>query len=761
MPSAIQYFLRRGAGAGRPAPLSPVERLREKVVSLQRAGVPFWLPALGGGGRDDTPWLPKRDHDSCMLALRHHPIVKPALLGKLFAVSSLDPSSTPAAETPRDEEVAEFVRYQVETVLTVPDLVLETAYPALVLGRCVCEKVWDKDLWPRGRWAGKRFYRAVKAKPGCEVVYDQFREPVAVRGPGEDGKIQEWEDLDRFLIIRNLPFMGDDGTSDLYPVERLVARYENLQTLRDIHLEKFTSPVVKGTYQRGNEFQDEYGDKVTITEAMAPRLAGLKARGWILVPEGVDIEGMELATRGEAEFQAVLDSIEQKIALAVAGAFLQMLVSPGGSGSPRGNSKVQQSTAELFVWHLVSAVCSAWNRQLVPPLVRENYAGADYPTLSLGGVNPAEQGAIADLYLKAVQAGARPSRKAFGKATGVQMASDPADELTGPPAPPQPAGGAPAPFSEPATEGQPAQGKDVALGGSDGAKAEQLLAAAKAEGIRTLSLLTARALNRLFLEGGADAVLAAETLFSEQERAALAAELVKIRGTAELLGRSRVRLRARQAETFYEGRQFGEAGCWFSAEPTAFAEFAEPVVPMTPAAALEYFLNLVPDISVSDPRRFGDRLEREAFTLAEATDATMLDKVKQALARRLETGRVSGAAVEIDAILDDAGVTPKSPQYSEMIVRTNLLDSYNIGAQRELDEVSDIFPWWQYLNPSDSRSRPAHAEKNGRYYLSSVPFTAVRGASIGDLANCRCTFAPVDKFEVEALKAQGITASRA
>lgn len=168
---------------------------------------------------------------------------------------------------------------------------------------------------------------------------------------------------------------------------------------------------------------------------------------------------------------------------------------------------------------------------------------------------------------------------------------------------------------------------------------------------------------------------------------------------------------------------------------TLFREGLElgAVQPMPPMQALEYFRSLLPMLGV-DPMRWLSDLRRRAFTLAVATNDEMLTRVQGILRDRLATGeRISDAPHEIEKTLDQMGVTDMPQGYGENVVRTNLMDAFNEGLQRELNQVTETFPVFKYSNPDDSHSRPWHAEKNGKYYPSSVPFVQVRGTEDRDV----------------------------
>lgn len=159
-----------------------------------------------------------------------------------------------------------------------------------------------------------------------------------------------------------------------------------------------------------------------------------------------------------------------------------------------------------------------------------------------------------------------------------------------------------------------------------------------------------------------------------------------------------------------------------------------------------------------DPLRYGRDLRRQAFTLAGEVDNQLLGAVHAVIAERVKTGEtVSSAPRVIGEILDAAGLTTANPQRPEMIFRTNAMDAYNQGATEELQdpEVIETFPVWEYSNPSDSRSRPEHAARDGLYWPSTVAFVRVRGTDIADAANCRCTFIPISKWEWVKLQVRG------
>ena len=137
-----------------------------------------------------------------------------------------------------------------------------------------------------------------------------------------------------------------------------------------------------------------------------------------------------------------------------------------------------------------------------------------------------------------------------------------------------------------------------------------------------------------------------------------------------------------------------------------------------------------------------------------ATDQVLLEKVKAAVLAQLE-GETASATPDVQQVLDAAGVSPRNPQYADMVVRTNVLAALNEGAQAELadPEMQAEFPWWRYEGIRDGRQGEDHEPKFDRYYPAAVTFNEVRGPRVW---NCRCSMTPVHRSEVAELVRRGV-----
>ena len=303
------------------------------------------------------------------------------------------------------------------------------------------------------------------------------------------------------------------------------------------------------------------------------------------------------------------------------------------------------------------------------------------------------------------------------------------------------------PKHESHSEGDGDSGQDIALHGADGRKAESLLENSKREGAARIAEIARPAVERALRNPAK--FLRSDKFLDDSELADLADVMADVTGTADLLGRSRMRRRLDQAER--GGDKFSED------DATDFSCFDEGIKPLPPSRALAYFRGLVPGL-VANAEAWSEGQHQRGFMLAVTSDLELLKKVKEAIRSALESGAGYRSGTKaVDKIMDDAGISPRNPQYGEMVTRSAMANSYNEGWDSELKEpdVQEAFPVWRYANPNDNRSRPTHAARNGKYYSSAVSFADVRGRGIEDYANDRCTGIPVWRGTWQKLQRNG------
>ncbi len=253
---------------------------------------------------------------------------------------------------------------------------------------------------------------------------------------------------------------------------------------------------------------------------------------------------------------------------------------------------------------------------------------------------------------------------------------------------------------------------DVALAGADGQKAQQLLDRSQKVGAATLGVITAAAVQRLLASGSP---LKAKRLFSDAERKRLAKLLASTNGTGELLGRSRIRLRAEQAKKAHATAKHGELRL-FAEEPTDFTCFdaTTPIQPLSPQQAVDYFRGLAPMLNVN-PAAFAADQQRAAFTLAVTTDEALLSRVHQAILDRIETG--TGRALA-GTLPSGSNVLFQSPTGTGIV--PVLVDPAQLDAAWALDQG-------YYIPPGGGGAEiPGRRAGVEQYLQSGAPITAPR-----------------------------------
>ena len=146
---------------------------------------------------------------------------------------------------------------------------------------------------------------------------------------------------------------------------------------------------------------------------------------------------------------------------------------------------------------------------------------------------------------------------------------------------------------------------------------------------------------------------------------------------------------------------------------------------------------------------------RRAFTIAASTNRTLTEKVQAKLAEGLEKNEsTADITAKLSRLLESVGVTPRNNQYVEMVVRTNINETFQTGAWEEAQspDVKHVFPVWEYLGINDHRAGADHRPRFGKFYPREAPFADVRGPRP---YNCRCSLRWVDVYQWTELQEQG------
>lgn len=433
------------------------EELQRERVAARLGGIATRMSFLPYADSGSGETLAMRQAYRVMVA--KEPSVKAAILDKVLSVAALDLSVNPGDDGERDidQDAAKFGLHLVNRIsggdfgLTgLPAFVEAIILTGLIDGYSVSEKVWAIE--PRGRWAGKAILKWVKNKdPGpsgqVDLELDEHNNITAVVGKGPNSG-QRWDPAG-FVIWRHLSiFDNPAGMSDLRAAYRAYWLIQTSWQFRAIHLEKFTSPMLKGEYASNDQKSE-----------LEAALENAKSATWISIPAGAMVEAFELSQKGTADYESAIKDLKHEVFLGISGAILQAL--EGSTTEGRGSSAIHKSTADIRKWHIRACVESVLNSQVLPDATDLNFAGAAVPVVSLGGIDDGEMASslAVDQGLQAM--GLELSRKDLYKRYGRPEPLDDADAVK----PPAPAG-PPAPFGDvaPATLPAPIPGIAAAEG---------------------------------------------------------------------------------------------------------------------------------------------------------------------------------------------------------------------------------------------------------------------------------------------------------
>jgi Protein of unknown function (DUF935) len=309
------------------------------------------------------------------------PTIKSGLFDKVFSVAALDVQIEPASDSPRDEMIADFVRDCIVKFAAggLRKIVEEMAFPALIDGHSVCEKLWD--VQDRGQWKGKYVLRGLKSKDtnNLQLMGDEYRNVIALRGTTFNGG-RLYDPKDFIFFTHFSLFNSQAGMSDFRAAYRAYWLMDTAWKLRAIHLDKFSNPFFVGKYKEGDT-QGKAG--------LEAALANIRSENWISIPDTALAEAVTLSQRGTADFESAIKDLREEMLLSLVGGYLQSITADGGSGQ-RGNSKIHKGSTEVVKWHLGQCIADSLNDRnsgLIPELVDTNFADADYPFMTLGGMN--------------------------------------------------------------------------------------------------------------------------------------------------------------------------------------------------------------------------------------------------------------------------------------------------------------------------------------------------------------------------------------
>jgi len=161
-----------------------------------------------------------------------------------------------------------------------------------------------------------------------------------------------------------------------------------------------------------------------------------------------------------------------------------------------------------------------------------------------------------------------------------------------------------------------------------------------------------------------------------------------------------------------------------------------------------------------------DAAHVQAFTVAKAARLDILQDIRGALERALETGSTLatfkknltpilqakgwwGKQIIVDGAGEAEVAQLGSPRRLETIYRTNMQSAMMAGRYKQMLANVRFAPYWMYVAVMDGRTRPSHAALNGRVFRWDDPIWQTLFPPNG--YNCRCRVVALSERQMKRL----------
>lgn len=139
---------------------------------------------------------------------------------------------------------------------------------------------------------------------------------------------------------------------------------------------------------------------------------------------------------------------------------------------------------------------------------------------------------------------------------------------------------------------------------------------------------------------------------------------------------------------------------------------------------------------------------QDAFTMAGAADARLIEKIRDALAGTAkEGGTASDFQKAVQRLTTEAGVADLNKFTIDTAFQTAMQKAYSAGRLEQMQEphMVEALPFWQYWTVGDDRVRPEHEVLDG--FLARAIDPVWRKIYPPSGFNCRCSVVPIPAEE--------------
>lgn len=626
-------------------------------------------------------------------------------------VLSKDWDILPATENPKDLEIANFVKENLQKLNFDQDLrqMLDAPY----VGFRVMEIMWEER---QGAW----WIKELKARQRRRFTF------------GLDGSLRllNYSSLNdeaippaKFILVQH-----EEDDSNPYG-ERIYSRCywpwmfkKHGYKFWAIFTEKYGMPTAIGKYQPGASA----GDKQELLDA----LDSLVQDAAVAIPANSELDFKETNGDKAEVHRLFLAFCNAEISKAILGQTLTTEMGDTGSYSA---AQVHEGVKDDLTEADAKMIMAAINNQLIPPLVEFNFGPQEnYPAFMIFYKDDGTQKDLAERDTKLVEMGLPVSTKYFYNRYNIpQPGKD--EELVQPanklPLSPQ--------FSQQQFSNIMQKGRQVDFANEDDQKIfergdilQQYYLACLDRGQSYYGRLT-REISQVML--GWNSFDDADNLkVSSDAIEALGTYLTNVAMTGYMIGEY-------DAWQDYEEtqREFADSSSYYTIKPE----------PLDLKEAVDYFSRLMP-VDIDKYRELDSELKNKYFTIAAAEGKNMVESIKKYVQEALEKGTtLEEFKRNTNQLFARMGLEPADPWHLETTFRTNIQTAYGAGNWEKFQdpELSDLFPFFKYSAVLDSKTRPAHRAMNGFIAAKNDPIWNEWWPPNG--FNCRCGVVAINKYK--------------
>ncbi len=144
--------------------------------------------------------------------------------------------------------------------------------------------------------------------------------------------------------------------------------------------------------------------------------------------------------------------------------------------------------------------------------------------------------------------------------------------------------------------------------------------------------------------------------------------------------------------------------------------------PVPPEEAMAYFKGKVL-LKSQEYYTLLSNVRTKAFTVSRVASMDVLSDIQGAVQAAIDNGETLRDFMgRLGDVMEQRGWSGLKPWHAEVVFRNGIQASYSVGKEEQYEGYHDEFPYAQYYNPDDERSRPEHAQWNGMIFPVDDPF---------------------------------------